>query len=110
MVGGETRRAARVLPARANFDLAGLRVGVVEREGVVDGSHIAAGDVLLGLASAGFHSNGYSLVRKVLLEPRPWTCRPATGGEGTTSRWPTPCCGRTRIYVRSLRKLYAAAC
>jgi phosphoribosylformylglycinamidine cyclo-ligase len=50
------------------YDLAGFAVGVVERAQIIDGSAVAAGDVLLGLASSGLHSNGYSLARKALLE------------------------------------------
>jgi len=51
-----------------DYDLAGFVVGVVEREQLVDGSDIAVGHCLIGLASSGLHSNGYSLVRRVLLE------------------------------------------
>lgn len=50
------------------YDLAGFAVGVVEREEVIDGSAVSEGDVVLGLASCGLHSNGYALARKVLLE------------------------------------------
>jgi phosphoribosylformylglycinamidine cyclo-ligase len=50
------------------YDLAGFAVGVVERRNIIDGSRIKTGDQLIGLASSGLHSNGYSLVRKVLLE------------------------------------------
>src|SRR5438445_12270157 len=52
------------------YDLAGFIVGLVERELVIDGSRIASGDVLIGLASSGMHTNGYSLARKVLFERR----------------------------------------
>jgi phosphoribosylformylglycinamidine cyclo-ligase len=51
-----------------DFDLAGFSVGVVDREKLIDGSKIQAGDVLVGLPSSGFHSNGYSLIRKVVFE------------------------------------------
>ena len=94
LVGGETAELPGFYQP-GEYDLAGFSVGVVEREGVVDGRTIAAGDVLLGLASSGFHSNGYSLVRKVLLEHAglDLAARPP-GNEASTSRWPTPCCGR----------------
>jgi phosphoribosylformylglycinamidine cyclo-ligase len=65
--GGETA----ILPdfyAPGDFDLAGFCTGVVERTGVVDGRHIEPGDALVGLASSGVHSNGYSLVRKIVFE------------------------------------------
>ena len=50
-----------------DYDLAGFAVGVAEKSQIIDGSKVAEGDVLLGLASSGIHSNGYSLVRRVLL-------------------------------------------
>jgi len=53
---------------QGEYDLAGFAVGIVEEEELIDGSAIAPGDVLIGLASTGLHSNGYSLARKVLLE------------------------------------------
>jgi len=53
---------------QGEYDLAGFAVGVVEREKIIDGSTISPGDAVIGLASSGLHSNGYSLVRKVLLE------------------------------------------
>jgi len=67
LVGGETA----ILPdfyAPGDYDMAGFCVGVVEREHIVNGRTIRPGDVVLGLASSGLHSNGYSLVRKVVFE------------------------------------------
>jgi phosphoribosylformylglycinamidine cyclo-ligase len=52
--------------ASGEYDLAGFTVGAVERDGLIDGSRIMDGDVVLGLASSGAHSNGYSLIRKVI--------------------------------------------
>jgi len=66
LIGGETAEHPG-MHHPGEYDLAGFCVGVVERDGAVDGRAIEAGDVLLGLASSGFHSNGYSLVRKVFL-------------------------------------------
>ena len=112
LVGGETAELPGFYQP-GEYDLAGFCVGVVERHGAIDGRSIAAGDVLLGLASSGFHSNGYSLVRKVFLEhagldlaARP----PAREGfdDGLEEPLGEALLRPTRIYVRSLRKLYAA--
>lgn len=65
LIGGETAEMPDMYP-QGEYDLAGFCVGVVERAGMIDGSSIAVGDALIGLASNGVHSNGYSLVRKVL--------------------------------------------
>jgi phosphoribosylformylglycinamidine cyclo-ligase len=67
LVGGETAELPGMYQ-RGEYDLAGFGVGVVERSQIRDGSDLAAGDVLIGLASSGLHSNGHSLARKVLLE------------------------------------------
>jgi phosphoribosylformylglycinamidine cyclo-ligase len=67
LVGGETA----ILPdlyRPGDYDLAGFCVGVVERDGIIDGKHTQPGDVVLGLASTGLHSNGYSLARKIVFE------------------------------------------
>src|SRR5438067_9579606 len=67
LVGGETA----ILPdfyKPGDYDMAGFCVGVVEREHIINGKGIQAGDLVLGLASAGLHSNGYSLARKIVFE------------------------------------------
>ena len=65
LLGGETATMPGVYP-KGELEIVGFSVGVVEREAVIDGSTISEGDSLIGLASSGFHSNGYSLVRAVL--------------------------------------------
>ena len=65
LIGGETAEMPSMYE-QGDYDLAGFCVGVVEKERVIDGSQVKAGDVLIGLAASGPHSNGYSLIRKVL--------------------------------------------
>lgn len=67
LIGGETAEMPGIYAA-GDYDLAGSIVGVVERDGIVDGSRAEAGDVLLALPSTGLHTNGYSLARAVLFE------------------------------------------
>jgi phosphoribosylformylglycinamidine cyclo-ligase len=82
LVGGETAEMPGVY-ALADYDIAGFIVGAVERDGIIDGSRVEAGDVLLALPSSGLHTNGYSLVRHIVLtreldwaDPLPGTEQP----------------------------------
>lgn len=64
LIGGETAEHPGMMPEK-EYDIAGFSVGIVDRRNVIDGSDVKAGDVLIGLASSGVHSNGYSLVRQI---------------------------------------------
>lgn len=101
LIGGETAEMPGMYGA-GHYDLAGFCVGVVERDRILDGSRIQAGDALIGLPSSGIHSNGYSLVRK-LVEDLDWSEEHGLGEPlGDVLLRPT------RIYVRDLAKLRAA--
>jgi phosphoribosylformylglycinamidine cyclo-ligase len=105
LLGGETAELPDFYPP-GEYDLAGFAVGVVERAGLVDGRAVRAGDVLLGLASSGLHSNGYSLVRKVVFERLGYrvTDRAPELAQPIGQALLTP----TRIYVRPVLGLLRA--
>jgi phosphoribosylformylglycinamidine cyclo-ligase len=101
LVGGEMAEMPG-LYAPGEFDLAGFCVGLGERDKLIDGSGVQEGDVVLGLASSGFHSNGYSLVRKVLeVNSVDLGDRFPDMSEPIDSALLRP----TRIYVRSVLRL-----
>ena len=94
LVGGETAEHPKAFIA-GEYDLAGFCVGVVEKARIIDGRAIVPGDVLLGLASSGAHSNGYSLIRRIIGE------RPLPAERAQALMEPT------RIYVKPLLELAA---
>lgn len=97
LIGGETAEMPGMYPD-GEYDLAGFAVGVVEKEQVINGRSIVAGDVVLGLASNGIHSNGYSLVRKIIERAQPEL--DAEFNQGKTLR--QAIIAPTRLYVKPI--------
>ena len=102
LIGGETAEMPGMY-SPGDYDLAGFCVGVVEKDQIIDGSHIRAGDQVLGLASSGLHSNGYSLARAVLERSHTTLDNPI--GETTLGE---ALLAPTRIYVRPILALLKA--
>jgi len=101
LIGGETAEMPGVYHD-GDFDLAGFCVGIVDKDRVIDGSRVAAGNRLLALASSGPHSNGYSLIRKII-EVSAADLTQTCGQQSLAEALITP----TRIYVKNLLELSA---
>ena len=104
LIGGETAEHPGMMP-EDEYDIAGFSVGIVDRKNVIDGKDVLAGDVIIGLASTGLHSNGFSLVRKVFPMTREvldtyYDELGKTLGEALIAP--------TKIYVRALRSVKEA--
>ncbi|WP_438016987.1 phosphoribosylformylglycinamidine cyclo-ligase [Sorangium sp. So ce315] len=105
LIGGETAELPGMY-ADGEYDLAGFAVGVVERSRILDGKRVAAGDAVIGVASSGLHSNGYSLARRVLEKEMGLRMSDRVDELGSTvgEALLTP----TRIYARAITALLAA--
>ncbi|MBR7179952.1 MAG: phosphoribosylformylglycinamidine cyclo-ligase [Oscillospiraceae bacterium] len=104
LIGGETAEHPGLMPVD-EYDLAGFAVGIVDKKKIIDNTRMAAGDVVIGLASTGIHSNGFSLCRKVFnIDQNPdslYVKRDDLGGKSVAEALLVP----TRIYVKSILAL-----
>ena len=104
LIGGETAEHPGMMPVE-DYDLAGFAVGIVDKKKILDNTRMAAGDVVIALASSGVHSNGFSLCRKVFNidnnDPKLYEACPELGGKTVAETLLAP----TKIYVKSILAL-----
>ncbi len=102
LLGGETAEMPGFYKS-GEFDLAGFAVGIIDKDDIIDGSRVKAGDAVIGLPSSGLHSNGYSLARKVLLDKKKYKlgAKPGPLPRSLGEELLEP----TRIYVKTILKL-----
>ncbi|HFI2446970.1 TPA: phosphoribosylformylglycinamidine cyclo-ligase [Streptococcus suis] len=103
LIGGETAEMPGMY-GEDDYDLAGFAVGIAEKSQIIDGSKVQEGDILLGLASSGIHSNGYSLVRRVFADVAGDALLPELNGRALKDALLEP----TRIYVQQVLPLVKA--
>jgi phosphoribosylformylglycinamidine cyclo-ligase len=107
LIGGETAEMPDMYPD-GEYDLAGFAVGAVEKSAIIDGRSISPGDVVVGLASSGPHSNGYSLVRRVVERAHGGLATPAMQADFHGRPFADAVMAPTRIYVKPVLSLLAS--
>ncbi len=108
LLGGETAEMPGMYPP-GEYELVGFAIGLVEKERIIDGKRIQKGDIILGLASSGLHSNGYSLVRKIIFKGKRSRKEKKeflnSWEENLGRRWGEELLKPTRIYVQGVKRL-----